>query len=124
MLTEEERDRRTVFCHQLAARLKNRELADFFADVGPVREAKIIQDRISRRSKGYAYIMLAIYANFASVAYVEFRDEKHVSLALEKTGQKLLGIPIIVEITEAEKNRQAMLKAELAAYVYPSSGDH
>lgn len=38
---------------QLAARLRSRELADFFATVGKVRDAKIIADRISRRSKGY-----------------------------------------------------------------------
>ncbi len=52
-LDEEERDKRTVFVMQLAARLRSRELADFFATVGKVRDAKIIADRISRRSKGY-----------------------------------------------------------------------
>ena len=32
------------------------------------------------------------------------------------TGQRLLGLPIIVSITEAEKNRQARLD-QMAAYV-------
>lgn len=46
-----------------------------------------------------------------SVGYVEFVDEESVSIALEMTGSKLLGIPIIVQLTEAEKNRQARQSA-------------
>lgn len=42
-----------------------------------------------------------------SVGYVEFRDEESVQKAISLTGQKLLGIPIIVQVTEAEKNRMA-----------------
>ncbi|CAG8704375.1 8924_t:CDS:10 [Rhizophagus irregularis] len=101
-LDEEERDKRTVFVMQLAARLRSRELADFFATVGKVRDAKIIADRISRRSKG--------------VGYVEFYDEESVPKALALTGQKLLGIPVIVQLTEAEKNRQARLAEQAASH--------
>ncbi|KAI1405585.1 splicing factor, CC1-like protein [Hypoxylon fuscum] len=91
-LTEDERDRRTVFVQQLAARLRTKELKDFFEKVGPVTEAQIVKDRISGRSKG--------------VGYVEFKNEESVTAALQLTGQKLLGIPVIVQLTEAEKNRQ------------------
>lgn len=42
-----------------------------------------------------------------SVGYVEFKNEDSVALAIQLTGQKLLGIPIIAQLTEAEKNRQA-----------------
>lgn len=91
-LTEDERDRRTVFVQQLAARLRTRELKEFFEKVGPVNEAQIVKDRISGRSKG--------------VGYVEFKKEDSVTAALQLTGQKLLGIPVIVQLTEAEKNRQ------------------
>ncbi|KAK0612848.1 hypothetical protein B0T17DRAFT_620239 [Bombardia bombarda] len=91
-LTEDERDRRTVFVQQLAARLRTRELKDFFEKVGPVAEAQIVKDRVSNRSKG--------------VGYVEFKNEETVTAALQLTGQKLLGIPVIVQLTEAEKNRQ------------------
>lgn len=42
-----------------------------------------------------------------SVGYVEFRDEESVPRAIQLTGQKLLGVPIIAQLTEAEKNRQA-----------------
>jgi RNA-binding protein 39 len=53
-LTEDERDRRTVFVQQLAARLRTKELIAFFEKVGPVKEAQIVKDRVSGRSKGYA----------------------------------------------------------------------
>ena len=43
---------------------------------------------------------------YYSVGYVEFKTEDTVQLALGLTGQKLAGIPIIVQLTEAEKNRQ------------------
>ncbi|KAI5290180.1 hypothetical protein KEM54_002264 [Ascosphaera aggregata] len=92
-LTEDERDKRTVFVQQLAARLRTKELVAFFEKVGPVKEAQIVKDRVSGRSKG--------------VGYVEFKNEESVPLAIQLTGQKLLGIPIIAQLTEAEKNRQA-----------------
>lgn len=92
-LTEDERDRRTVFVQQLAARLRTKELIAFFEKVGEVKEAQIVKDRVSGRSKG--------------VGYVEFKDEESVPGAIQLTGQKLLGIPIIAQLTEAEKNRQA-----------------
>lgn len=52
-LTEDERDRRTVFVQQLAARLRTKELIAFFEKVGPVKEAQIVKDKVSGRSKGY-----------------------------------------------------------------------
>ncbi|KAG0168133.1 hypothetical protein DFQ30_005170 [Apophysomyces sp. BC1015] len=91
---EIERDRRTVFVTQLAQRLKTSELEDFFAQAGRVRDARIISDRNSKRSKG--------------VGYVEFYEEGSVQNALAMSGQKLLGIPVLVQLTEAEKNRIAM----------------
>lgn len=41
------------------------------------------------------------------VGYVEFVDLETVQKALTLSGTKLLGIPIQVQYTEAEKNRQA-----------------
>ena len=57
-LTEEERDLRTVFVQQLAARLRTKELIKFFEKAGPVREAQIVKDRVSGRSKGYILFCL------------------------------------------------------------------
>lgn len=53
--TDDERDRRTVFVQQLAARLRTRDLESFFSKVGPVKEAQIVKDRVSGRSKGYLF---------------------------------------------------------------------
>ncbi|KAG8596185.1 hypothetical protein GDO81_001766 [Engystomops pustulosus] len=98
-LTPEERDARTVFCMQLAARIRPRDLEDFFSAVGKVRDVRIISDRNSRRSKG--------------IAYVEFVDFQSVPLAIGLTGQRLLGVPIIVQASQAEKNRLAAMANNL-----------
>ncbi|XP_071374573.1 RNA-binding protein 39-like [Centroberyx affinis] len=92
-LTPEERDARTVFCMQLAARIRARDLEDFFSAVGKVRDVRMISDRNSRRSKG--------------IAYIEFQEASSVPLAIGLTGQRLLGVPIIVQASQAEKNRAA-----------------
>nr|XP_020481374.1 RNA-binding protein 39-like [Labrus bergylta] len=92
-LSPEERDARTVFCMQLAARIRPRDLEDFFSAVGKVRDVRMISDRNSRRSKG--------------IAYIEFMEATSVPLAIGLTGQRLLGVPIIVQASQAEKNRAA-----------------
>jgi RNA-binding protein 39 len=46
--------------------------------------------------------------SFYRVGYVEFYEEASVQNALAMSGQKLLGIPVQVQVTEAEKNRLAM----------------
>lgn len=48
----------------------------------------------------------------SSVGYVEFKDEESVPKALELTGQKLKGVPIIAQLTEAEKNRASRAAGE------------
>lgn len=58
------------------------------------------------RGKFIIHIVSLLLTN-CSVGYVEFKDEASVPLAIQMTGQKLLGIPIIAQLTEAEKNRQA-----------------
>ncbi|XP_046999807.1 RNA-binding protein 39 isoform X2 [Schistocerca americana] len=90
-LAPEERDARTVFCMQLSQRIRARDLEEFFSSVGKVRDVRLITCNKTRRFKG--------------IAYVEFRDPESVPLALGLSGQKLLGIPIIVQHTQAEKNR-------------------
>ncbi|CAF0925834.1 unnamed protein product [Rotaria sordida] len=100
-LTPEERDLRTVFCMQLAAMIRPRDLEEFFSRVGKVRDVRLITDPRTRRSKG--------------VAYVEFRDLTCVQAALALSGEKVLGIPIIVKPSNAEKNRLAAQAAAAAA---------
>ncbi|ESO08891.1 hypothetical protein HELRODRAFT_109933 [Helobdella robusta] len=92
-MTVEERDVRTVFCMQLSPRIRPRDLEEFFSSVGKVRDVRLILDNKSHRSKG--------------IAYIEFRDIESVALAIGLSGQKLLGVPIIVQNAHAERNRQA-----------------
>uniref|UniRef100_A0A3Q2D112 RNA binding motif protein 39a n=1 Tax=Cyprinodon variegatus TaxID=28743 RepID=A0A3Q2D112_CYPVA len=82
---------------QLAARIRPRDLEEFFSAVGKVRDVRMISDRNSRRSKG--------------IAYIEFVEASSVPLAIGLTGQRLLGVPIIVQASQAEKNRAAAAAA-------------
>lgn len=100
------RDQRTVFVFQLAQRLKQHELREFFEQAGRVKDARIVTDKHSRRSKG--------------VGYVEFYEESSVDKAILLTGQKLLGIPVIVQRSEAEKNRIAEQNAALLKMPEPT----
>lgn len=56
-----------------------------------VRDVRLITDNKTRRSKG--------------ICYVEFADPESVPLAIGLSGQKLLGVPIVVQPSQAEKNR-------------------
>ena len=91
--------------------MRTKELITFFEKVGPVKEAQIVKDRVSGRSKGYvhfsSYSCYGVMLIHHRVGYVEFKNEESVQAAIQLTGQKLLGIPIIAQLTEAEKNRQS-----------------
>lgn len=92
-MTPEERDARTVFCMQLSQRIRSRDLEEFFSAVGKVRDVRLITCNKTRRFKG--------------LCYIEFADPESVPLAIALTGQKLCGVPIVVQPTQAEKNRLA-----------------
>ncbi|EAT43555.1 AAEL005046-PA [Aedes aegypti] len=92
-LSVEDRDARTVFCMQLSQRIRARDLEEFFSSVGKVRDVRLITCNKTKRFKG--------------IAYIEFKDPESVALALGLSGQRLLGIPISVQHTQAEKNRMA-----------------
>ncbi|VDO77056.1 unnamed protein product [Onchocerca flexuosa] len=81
-MTSEERDQRTVFILQIAKETRPRDLEEFFSSVGHVRDVRIITDSKTRRSKGICY-------------------------ALALNGQKLLGAPLVIQPTLAERNRAA-----------------
>ncbi|CAH2051516.1 unnamed protein product, partial [Thlaspi arvense] len=85
-----ERDQRTVFAYQIALRATERDVYEFFSKAGKVRDVRIIMDRISRRSRG--------------IGYVEFYDTMSVPMAIALSGQPLLGQPVMVKPSEAEKN--------------------
>lgn len=64
------------------------------SSVGKVRDVKLIVCNKTRRFKG--------------IAYVEFKDLESVPLAMGLSGQKLLGVPIVIQPSQAEKNRVGM----------------
>lgn len=98
-LSQEERDARTVFIMQLARNVTIQDIQEFFTKVGEVRDVRLISDRNSRRSKG--------------IGYVEFTEPSAVTSAIKLSGQRLLGVPIMVSPTMAEKNRFAAQQAAL-----------
>ncbi|XP_030486219.2 uncharacterized protein LOC115702901 isoform X2 [Cannabis sativa] len=85
-----ERDQRTVFAYQICLKADERDVYEFFSRAGKVRDVRLIMDRNSRRSKG--------------VGYIEFYDVMSVPMAIALSGQPLLGQPVMVKPSEAEKN--------------------
>jgi len=90
-LTPEERDARTIFVMQLSQRVRARDVEEFFSSVGKIKDVRLIVCNKTRRFKG--------------IAYVEFKEMESVALALGLNGQKLCGVPVIVQPSQAEKNR-------------------
>ncbi|KAI0788461.1 hypothetical protein C8Q75DRAFT_719982 [Abortiporus biennis] len=91
---EDDSEARSVFVSQLAARLTARDLGYFFEDKlgeNTVMDSRIVTDRISRRSKG--------------IGYVEFRTVELVDRAIALSGTIVMGLPIHIQHTEAERNR-------------------
>jgi RNA-binding protein 39 len=73
------------------------DLEKFFQDNNcKVRQVRLVMDKSHLRHKG--------------VAYVEFIDESFVRSAVALTGSKFMGIPLIIQLTETEKNRLAQLQ--------------
>ncbi|XP_071702755.1 uncharacterized protein [Rutidosis leptorrhynchoides] len=66
------------------------DVYEFFSKAGKVRDVRLIMDRNSRRSKG--------------VGYIEFYDAMSVPMAIALSGHLLLGQPVMVKPSEAEKN--------------------
>jgi len=116
---EDDRDKRTIFVQQISQRAETRHLRDFFArNAGDVVDAQIVKDRVTGRSKGYRLLIPTHFDSISdihSVGYVEFKEEESVAKAIELTGQKLKGVPIIAQLTEAEKNRAARTAGEAGA---------
>lgn len=48
---------------------------------------------------------LSLNTAAASIAYVEFRTLELVEKAIQLTGMKVMGLPILVQHTEAERNK-------------------
>jgi len=80
--------------------------------VGKVRDVQIVRDQRSGKSKG--------------VGYVEFYSPESVLLAMALSGSKLMGQEIVVQASQAEKNRAAAAlkyKKELQEKAKPETVD-
>jgi RNA-binding protein 39 len=53
---ELDRDIRTVFAYNLNLRADEKDIFKFFSQAGTVVDVRIISDRNTRKSKGFAYI--------------------------------------------------------------------
>ncbi|KAE8786768.1 RNA-binding protein 39-like [Hordeum vulgare] len=100
-----ERDQRTVFAYQLSLKADERDVYEFFSRAGKVRDVRLIMDRNSRRSKG--------------VGYIEFYDVMSVPMAITLNNQLLLGQPVAVKPSEAEKN---LVQSNASSSVAASGG--
>jgi len=88
-----DRDSRTVFAYNLPLRANERDLFDFFGKAGKVRDVRLISDRNSRKSKGFGYI--------------EFANRECVEKALQLSGTEFMGQTVMVQASQAEKNKVA-----------------
>jgi hypothetical protein len=68
-----DRDVRTVFAYNLSLKAEEKDIFQFFARAGPVNDIKVITDKTTGRSKGFAYI--------------EFQRREDVINSLALTGQ-------------------------------------
>ncbi|KAJ9128283.1 hypothetical protein QFC24_000576 [Naganishia onofrii] len=93
LLQDVDSETRSIFVSQLAAALTSKDVGMFFEEKlgkGSVRDARVVTDRITRRSKG--------------VAYVELASVELVSKALTLSGTIVMGLPIMIALSESEKN--------------------
>jgi len=81
---------RTVFSCQIHPKNDERDLFEFFSEAGRVVDIQLLRDTRTFRSKG--------------MCYIEYKDQKSVPHALSYSGRELGGYPIVVQLTQAEKN--------------------
>lgn len=86
---ERERDQRTVFAAQIHPKNEEREIFDFFSEVGKVVDIQLIRDTRTYKSKG--------------LAYIEFEDRRSVPHALALSGRNLNGYPVLVQMTQSDR---------------------
>lgn len=103
-LDEARRDDLTVLILNLSLKASERDVWKFFSErAGKVRDIQIIRDSRSGKSKG--------------VGYVEFYAPQAVLQALALSGSYIMDVPIVVQASQAEKNRAAKAAKQQAAEI-------
>jgi len=88
-VSTEERKLRTVFVSNLSFDTDEETLASIMGKTGRVREVRLVRNRDTNKSKGYAF--------------VEFEDQKHVAEARKRDNELLEGRPMYVSECDPDK---------------------
>ncbi|KAJ1919267.1 splicing factor [Tieghemiomyces parasiticus] len=83
----------TVLVLQLGSRTRERDLYEFFEQVGPVQAVALVLDHLENKFRG--------------AAFVEFTDPSHVAAAVRLSGTRLHGHPLLVDSVEYPKPRRS-----------------
>lgn len=89
-LKQLERTTRTIQAYNLSLKAEERDLFEFFSKAGKIADIKIIRDKTTGRSIGFAYI--------------EYLNKDSIVPSMSLSGQTLLGQAVMVKPSEAEKN--------------------
>lgn len=92
---------------QLSPRVAERELEEFFSDIGRVREVRLIMDSKTRRHKG--------------IAYIEFDDAASATKALALNGQKFHGAPMQIQSALLDRVRGSDWHSTSSSHHHQSS---
>lgn len=86
------KDQRTIFVSQLTKKVNERDLENFFGQIGKVKNVIMLRDKFSGAHKGFAY--------------VEMEDLDHIPncLLFNNVVPDFQKFPILVKPSEAEKN--------------------
>lgn len=85
-VNENERAARTMLVSQLHPKIDEKDLFNFFSNVGTVEDIRLIRDSRTKKSKG--------------LCYVEFTSTTSVNPALALNGQLIAGYPIAVTLAQ------------------------
>jgi len=104
------RDELTVLIMNLSLKATEKDVWRFLTDnCGKVRDIQIVRDARSNKSKG--------------VAYVEFYEQESVLRAFNISGQAyILGQPIRIQASQAERNRAAKIAKQQAQEILAEDG--
>ena len=100
------KDQRTMFVGQLTAKVNERMVEEFFAQLGEVKSVTMVRDRFSGKHKGFAYVEMAELEAIPNC------------LLFHNVVPDFQKFPILVKASEAEKNYLAKKDASITKTVW------
>ncbi|XP_072990552.1 uncharacterized protein [Typha latifolia] len=85
-------DQCTAFISNINPEANEEHLRHFFSDIGGVTAIRLLRDKFTGKSRG--------------LAYVEFSDNEHLTSAIAKNKQKLLGKRLSIARSDPKKNQK------------------